>query len=158
MLRRAEWLLVQLEMFLAKVSLVLVFALTLGQILARNLLQAGIPAADSLSRLLLLYVVFTGAALATAADRHIKVDVIAHWLSARWRSRLVRPFNFVGMCICVLFTVAATHFWLDEWEYAAGHERWLVILNLILPVGFGLLALHFLLGWIQEPGLENGRE
>ena len=78
MLRRAEWLLVQAEMFLAKVSLFLVFALTLGQILARNLLQSGIPAADSLSRLLLLYVVFIGAALATARDRHIKVDVIAH--------------------------------------------------------------------------------
>jgi TRAP-type C4-dicarboxylate transport system permease small subunit len=144
MLERLQRLVMRLETLLVCVSLLLLLALTLGQILARNFLETGIPHADTIARLLLLYVTFFGAALATAHDRHIKVDVIAHWLSPVWRNRLFRPVQFLGMVVSCLLAVAAWRFWQDEWQFAAQSDRWHVLVNLILPTGFGLLTLHFL--------------
>lgn len=138
------------EILLAKISLLLLLGLTLAQILSRNLFDLGIPAADHLTRYLLLYITFFGAAVATSHDRHIRVDVIAHCLTERWQRWLVAPLRLFSAVICLYFARAAFQFWLDEWEYAAPHETAFVILNLILPVGFALLALHFLIG--RRPG------
>ncbi len=135
-----------LEILLAKISLLLLLGLTLVQIVTRNLFDLGIPAADHLSRYLLLYITFVGAAIATAHDRHIRVDVIAHCLTKAWQRRLVVPLRLISAAICLFFAHAAYQFWLDEWEYAADHEVGFVLLNLILPAGFALLALHFLIG------------
>lgn len=134
------------EILFAKLSLLLLLGLTIAQIILRNLFDIGIPAADHLTRYLLLYITFVGAAIATSHDRHIRVDVIAHCLREEWQRRLLFPLRVISAVICLLFARAAYQFWLDEWEYAATHEIWFVMLNLILPIGFGLLAVHFLLG------------
>jgi len=144
MLPQLQQFLTRLETVLVGTCIVLLLGITLGQIVARNFFDTGIPAADTLSRLLLLYITFLGAALAICSDRHIKVDVIAHWLPQTWRDRLYRPLFSVGAVVCLLFTIAAVRFWLDAWEFAPEHERWLVILDAGLPAGFALLTLHFL--------------
>lgn len=144
MLARLQQFLTRLETVLAGLCIVLLLGLTLGQILARNFFGTGIPAADTVSRLLLLYITFLGAALAICSDRHIKVDVIAHWMPQTWRDRLYRPLFSVGAGVCLLYTIAAVRFWRDSWEFAAEHERWQVLLDLGLPVGFGLLTMHFI--------------
>lgn len=144
MLPGLQRFLTRLEILLGSVSLLLLLGLTLGQIFARNLFETGIPFADNVSRILLLYITFFGAALAISYDRHIKVDVVAHWLPQHTRQQLYRPLQFLGMAICTILGAAAARFWLDEWEYSAPHEHWMVILNLILPAGFGLLAVQFL--------------
>lgn len=143
MLHRLQKFLSRLELLLGSVSLLLLLFLTLGQIAARNIFDTGIPAADNVSRILLLYVTFFGAALAVNYDRHIKVDLIAHCLPEYWKDLLFRPLQLFGMLICVLLCIASTRFWYDEWEYATRQEHWLVIMNLILPAGFGLLAIQF---------------
>ncbi len=140
-----------LETVLAGASLLLLVALTLLQIVARNLFETGLPAADALTRHLVLYVTFFGAALAADAYRHIRIDVVAAWLSERWLERLYRPLQLIAGLVCILLTQAAIRFWIDEWQYAGAHERWQVLFNLILPVGFGLLVLHFLLGTLLGP-------
>ncbi|BAZ94490.1 hypothetical protein TspCOW1_05440 [Thiohalobacter sp. COW1] len=145
-LQRLRRLLVGFETGMAGLSLLLLVLLTLGQIIARNLFDTGLPAADSLTRYLVLYITFFGAALAADGDRHIKIDVVCAWLASPWRSRLFRPLQALGALICLLLFQAALRFWRDEWQYAADHERWQVLLNLVIPVGFGLLCLHFLLG------------
>jgi len=98
-----------------------------------------------------LYVTFLGAALASDADRHIRVDALAAWMSRSWRDRLYRPLQAVGLAITALLAQAAWRFWWDEWSYAAAHERLQVSLNLIVPGGFALLAVHFLIGLILGP-------
>ncbi|WJW76553.1 TRAP transporter small permease subunit [Thiohalobacter sp. IOR34] len=152
-LRRA---LVRLEIYLAGTSLLLLLLITLGQIVARNLFDTGLSAADTLARHLVLYVTFLGAALASDARAHIKIDVIAAWLPDHWTARLYRPLQTVGLLITGLLLQAAGRFWWDEWSYAAGYERWAVLFNLILPVGFGLLGLHFLLGLLLGPDEGDG--
>lgn len=143
--------LTRVETALAGLSLLLLVALTLAQIVARNLFETGLPAADALTRHLVLYVAFLGAALAAQAQRHIRIDVVSAWLSDAWLDRLHRPLNVLAGAVCVLLTHAAVRFWLDEWQYVAAHDRWHTLVALIIPVGFTLLCVHFLLATLLGP-------
>ncbi len=150
-LLRSQRLLTRVETALAGLSLLLLVSLTLIQIIARNLFESGLPLADAITRHLVLYVTFFGAALAADAQRHIRIDVVSAWLSQQWLDRLYRPLHVLAGCVCLIMTKAAVRFWIDEWQYAANNERWQALLTLILPVGFGLLCLHFLLSAILGP-------
>ena len=141
-------LLIPLERWIGGLCLFALLALALVQIVARNFFDAGIPVADTLTRYLVLYVTFFGATLAVHAHRHIKIDVICACLSECWLARLHRPIHFLGAVICGLFCQAGIVYWRDEWQYAGDHERWMVILSIVIPIGFGLLAVHFLLSAI----------
>ncbi len=139
----------RVETTLAGLSLLIMLLLTLGQIIARNFFETGIPAADTLARYLVLYVAFFGAALATDNDQHIKIDVLCAFVHQRWLMRLYRPLQLTGSIVCGLFTHAAYRLWWDEWQFVADHEKWTVALMFIIPLGFGLLCLHFLLDAIS---------
>ncbi|MHB8474217.1 MAG: TRAP transporter small permease [Gammaproteobacteria bacterium] len=132
------------EASLAALSLLSLLLLSLAQIAARNLFHTGLPLADSLTRYLVLYVAMLGAVLATEEDRHIKIDV-GTALLPRLVTVLQRPFHILSAVVCTLLSSAAWHFWREEWQYAATDEHWIAALEFILPFGFGLLALHFLI-------------
>lgn len=137
--------LTRLETAFAGTALLLLLALVFGQILARNFLHASIPAADILSRYLVLYIAFFGSALATGSHRHIRLDIVAAFLSHRRIVQLRTPLYLISAGVCAAFTQAAGRFWYDDWRYVADNERWSSILALITPTGFALLALNFLL-------------
>ena len=118
--------------------------LSFAQIVARNLFHTGLPLADTLTRYLVLYVAMLGAVLAVAGDRHIKIDIAAALLPGLAR-KLHRVFHLFSAAVCALLTAAAWSFWREEWQFAASDARWTAALELILPLGFALLALHFLL-------------
>lgn len=142
-LRRA---LVRLDTFMAGGALLLLLMLVFGQVLLRNFLDTGIPAADVLSRYLVLYVTFFGAALAIEQQRHIRVDAVAAFLGPAQIRRLLPPLYLISAVVCALLAWAAMRFWYDDWQYVAANERWSSVLALVTPFGFCLLALHFLLG------------
>ena len=143
--------LVQLEVVLAAASLLMLLVLALVQIIARNAFDAGISQADSLARHLVHYVTFFGAALAVDRNRHIKIDVACTALSAQTLEALYRPLRAIAALVCAFFADAAIRFWRDEWLYAQDYERWQAIVSLILPVGFVLLTVHFLLAALLGP-------
>jgi len=145
LLRTFRAILVKLESWLAAASLLLLLVLALVQIAARNLFDAGFADADTLSRYLVLYVTFFGAALAVERDRHIRIDICSSLLSPAARARLFRPLRALAALICLLFTTAAIRYWRDAWQYTPDHERWLVLVGLIIPLGFGLLCVQFAL-------------
>lgn len=145
--RLHNWL-IQLETWLAAGSLFLLLVLALLQILARNLFDAGIAEADTLTRYLVLYVTFFGAAVAVQRDRHIKIDVCCTLLSPATLRKLYRPTQGLAGLVCAFFADAAIRYWRDEWLYAPDHERWLVLVGLVIPVGFVLLAIQFALAAI----------
>lgn len=157
LLLRFRRLLTRAETVLAGLSLLLLVGLTLAQTVARNLFATGLPAADAVTRHLVLYILFFGAALAAEGQRHIRIDVVSAWLSQATLDRLHRPLNALAALVCLLFTQAAARFWLDEWTYVSAAERWQTLVNLILPVGFGLLSLHFLLAALLGPALNSPR-
>jgi len=147
-LKRLRDGLIQLETWLAAASLLLLLLLALLQILARNLFDAGIADADTLTRYLVLYVTFFGAAVAVDRDRHIKIDVGSALLKPTTLRKLYRPMRALAAAVCAFFTDAAIRFWLDSLQFAPGHEHWLVLVGLIIPIGFALLTLQFVLASI----------
>lgn len=141
---------------LAALSLLTLLLLSLAQIAARNLFHTGLPVADTLTRYLVLYVAMLGAVVATEGDRHIKID-IATTLLPRLTKRLHRPFQILSGIACALLSRAAWHFWREEWQYAATGEKWIALLEIILPVGFVLLAIHFLMLGLGRERRRNPR-
>ena len=139
-----QWL-VRLENGAAALSLLALLLLAVSQIIARNFFEIGLPVADKLTRILVLYVMFFGAVLAIERRRHIKIDILCTLMPAALTERLYRPVQAVAAFICLLFALAAIRFWRDEWAYAADYERWQTLVILIIPVGFVLLSLHFVL-------------
>ncbi len=145
--RFRSWLL-QLETWLAAGSLFLLLVLALVQIVARNLFDTGIAEADNLTRYLVLYVTFFGAAVAVQRDRHIKIDVLCAFLSPSVLKKLYRPMQLFAGLVCAFLATAAIYYWRDAWLYAPDHERWLVLTSLVIPIGFILLSAQFLLATI----------
>ena len=138
--------LIRMERIIAGSALLLLLALVFGQVLARNLFDTSIPVADILSRYLVLYITFLGATLAIESQRHIKLDVIAVFMKPANIRLLKQPLYLISATLCAMLAWAASRFWYDDWQYIAEHERWSSILAIIMPFGFGLLSLHFLLG------------
>ena len=137
--------LVRIETWLAAGSLLLLLCLAVVQILARNLFDTGIADADSLTRYLVLYVTFFGAAVAVERNRHIKIDVCCVMLPTRALRTLYRPMRAIAALVCGVLAAAAIRFWLDEWQFAPQHERWQVGVALVIPLGFMLLTVQFAL-------------
>ena len=133
-----------MERLLVSISLFLLFAFTLIQVIARNFFETGFPSLDIISRHLVLYIAFLGAALITAEQKHIKIDFLQHFLTETQKKFLVRPLSLAAAFVCAAFTWHAARFWLNEWQYSTVQDGWIVVMALILPVGFGLLTLHFM--------------
>ena len=143
--------LVRMDSFMAAGSLLLLLVLVCAQILLRNLFHSGIPHMDIMARYLVLYVTFFGAALAIEEHRHIRIDVVAAFLAPAQIEALRRPLYLIAAGVCMALTWAAMRFWYDDWQYVPEHERWSSVLALIMPFGFGLLSVHFLLGAAFPP-------
>lgn len=157
-LAQIQTLLLRLERWIGGGALLLLLILVLAQVVARNVFSLGLPMADTLTRYLVLYVTFFGAILAIHGQRHISLDVLCAWLGQGWRDRLYRPLHLFGALVSALLCQAAWAYWQDEWAHVSDAERWMTLLALILPVGFGLLSLHFLLAvLIGKPAAEPPR-
>lgn len=147
-LRACRWLeqaLTRVELGAALLAFAVMLALSLADIVGRNLFNATLPGGDLVLRQLVLWVALPGAALAVAAKRHLHLDPANLAARPRWQKWTAIPFNLVAALVCALLTQAAWAYWQDAWQYQSTDAAWLAWLGLILPVAFGLLALHFLL-------------
>lgn len=117
------------------------------QIVARNVFDVGLTWAEPSLRIMVLWLGLLGAMVATREQRHITVDVITQWLGPRGARFIARFNNAVCAAVC---GIIAWHAWryvqLDREfpvEGALGIPTWM--LALILPIGFGVMALRFAL-------------
>lgn len=129
------------------ITLLSMVLLAFSQILMRNLVGTGYTWIDPLLRIMVLWVGLLGALVATRENKHISVDVLTRMLSPRLKllSRLLTQ----AFASFVSGTIAwhSGLFVIDEWNYGtvafASVPAW--IPELIIPVGFGIMALRFLL-------------
>jgi TRAP-type C4-dicarboxylate transport system permease small subunit len=147
--------LIRMEKIIAGSALLVLLLLVFGQVLARNLFETSIPVADILSRYLVLYITFFGATLAIESQRHIKLDIIATIMTPGQRRLLKPPLYLLSAILCAVLAWSAGRFWYDDWQYIADHERWSSILALVIPFGFLLLSLHFLIGGLFTPAEDS---
>ena len=98
-------------------------------------------------RHLVLWIGFLGAAIATSEERHINIDALRRFLSPRIRSAVDVVTDLFAAVVCFFLMSAARGF--VESEKAAGRmifqniPTWYA--QIIIPVGFGLLVIHFIL-------------
>lgn len=133
--------------------LVLAMVLLAGaQIVLRNFFETGLSWADPLLRAMVVWAAMLGALAAARDDKHIGLDVLAHFVHGRTR-RLMR-----GVCFLFAAAISAVMAWygygLVQLDYGgtntvAGIPNWLI--EIIIPIGFGLLAVRFLLHAFLPP-------
>ena len=145
MIEKFEQSLVKIESIIAALSLFLLLAFSLFQIITRNLFNFGYAEIEIINRNLLVICGAMGAVLATSKLRHIKIDALTAFMNERQISLLRCPLALFSAVVCLLMSYYAGIFVMDEWQYAPANERWALPFTFIYPFGFGLLGLHFLL-------------
>jgi TRAP-type C4-dicarboxylate transport system permease small subunit len=117
------------------------------QVVLRNLFSAGIFWADILLRHILLWLGFLGAAIATSENRHINIDALRRFLSPRVRSAVEVVTDLFAASICFLLARASWTFVIgeiaDKRTVFGEIPSWYA--EIIIPVGFGLLLVHFVI-------------
>ena len=118
------------------------------QILLRNVFDSGITWGDPTLRVMVLWVALLGAMVASRNGNHIRIDILTHILPGRYHHIAHRLTDlFTGM-VCVLLAWHGGRFVVFEWEDGGllfgSVPAWLC--ELIIPVGFAVMALRFLLG------------
>lgn len=129
------------------------FAVT--QILLRNLFDTGIPWADPLLRILVLWVGLAGAVVATRLDNHISINILSRYLPRRIRpyARLIVDVFTAVVCGVVAFHAARLVMGEHEFGATAFGVVPVWIAELIIPLAFGIIALRYVVMGVQH-GLE----
>ena len=140
--------------------LALMVSLAAAQILLRNFLDLSLPGADQMLRLLVLWVAFLGAVAASREGKHIHVDAIARWLPGRIKSGVVALTDLFTLVVCLLLAWQSLRFMQsarESGEMAFGSlPVW--VAELILPLGFTLIALRYALRFMHHVRQARGRE
>lgn len=129
--------------------LLLTAMLLLGatQILLRNFFDSGLLWAGPLLRVMLLWVGLLGAMAASRYDKHISIDVLSRLIDEKWRPWVRMLTDLFAGLVCAIVAYYAGRFVLDEMAYAtvafAGIPVWM--LEIIIPLAFGVIALRYLL-------------
>lgn len=128
-------------LFLAVVGIGLV------QIGLRNLADTSLPWADPAMRAAVLWIAMLAGVLAAGSAQHIRIDALLTHLPVGIRPWIERGVLLATALICVTLAAASVAIVQLEFELGdlafAGVPRWAILA--IIPVGFGLMALRFVL-------------
>jgi TRAP-type C4-dicarboxylate transport system permease small subunit len=140
------------------IVLVVLFFTMLGfavlQICLRYFFGGGILWGDILARNLVMWVGFLGAVLATREDKHFHIDVLTRFLTFRWQLYLRSITNLFSAIVCYFLGQAATTFLQLDPDGKAFLNVPTVVAGSILPVGFYLMMILFVIQSIV--GLTEG--
>ncbi|MCB2216826.1 TRAP transporter small permease [Desulfofustis glycolicus] len=149
---RGVQLLIRLEEAVLAALLTVIIVLACYQISLRWLTQGGLPWIDPLLRYLVLWGGLIGAALATARDNHISMDLVGYLLGDKAKNWLGLLINIFSTVVAAFLVRATLLFIRSEFEYGGsgllGLPTW--VWNLIFPLAFTVICLHFLLNALQS--------
>ena len=153
-LRKVDRWLKQVEVALLVVFLSAMVLLSFTQVVLRNFFDTGILWADPIVRHLVIWGGFTAAAIAASEGRHIGIDALTKFFSARFKAISQVVTNVFAVVVCLILANAAWTFLLDEKESGGdvvlSIPTWVAIL--IIPVGYILMAIHFLIRGVFSTG------
>ena len=132
--------------------LLAILAMAVVQIVLRNLFDTGIIWGDILVRILVLWIGMTGAVVASRRGEHISVDIITRYLPSAARSVVSAAVATLTAAVCAVASYYSFKFVAAEAAFGgtafAGVPVW--ICQAIIPVGFAVIALRYLLLGIQN--------
>jgi TRAP-type C4-dicarboxylate transport system permease small subunit len=145
-LKKTRTLLIRLEEGLLVVLLSAMILLASWQILMRNLYDSGLFWADPALRMLVLWLALLGAIAATRDDRHIRIDLFSRFLSVRGKAWVQAVNDLFSSLVCGLIAWHGGRLVYFEWQDGSqlfgGLPAWAG--ELIIPLGFGIMAARFL--------------
>ena len=127
--------------------LLLMIVMAVLQILLRDLFGTGIVWSDILVRILVLWVGFAGAMVASRQGRHINIDIMDRYLSERAKIIAKSVVEFFTALICLIAAYYSLRF--VQMEFSDGGKAfakvptWLC--ESIIPFGFMVMALRYVL-------------
>ena len=154
--RSVERGLLRFETILLTVMVGLITILGATQVVLRGAFSAGILWADPLVRHLVLWIGFLGGAVAAAEDKHFAPEFTERVLKGRVKVAVQLVAHLFAVVVCSFLARAAWILLLDEKESAGvifsigavEFRAWQF--EVILPAGYLLLAVHFLLKCLRD--------
>jgi len=136
----------RIERYLLTFLVIVMVLLSFLQVVFRNLFSYGFLWADPLLRYMVMWVGFLGAVLATHQEKHFNIEILNRFLSPRTFHVIQIGVNTFAMIVAFLLARSAWQFLFQGIE---AQEKGLFDLPrrfffAIIPVGFGLITLHFL--------------
>lgn len=127
--------------------LVSMIFLASGQIILRNFFDMGIIWVDPLLRVLVLWSGLIGATIASRDNKHIRIDLISRFFSKAVHMLIQIFIGLFTATVCFIIAWYGAQWvyldYQDKLTAFAGLPNWL--LEIIIPVAFGLIALRYLM-------------
>ena len=125
--------------------LVSMILLSSGQIVFRNFFDMGIIWIDPLLRVLVLWTALIGATVASRKNKHIRIDLISRIFSKKTHLIIQVFIGFFTATVCAIIAWFGAQWVLMDYQDKltgfADIPSW--ILEIIIPVAFGLIAIRY---------------
>lgn len=146
-LQRGLWLIHRCEDALVAVLLMVMIGLAFTQIVLRNGFDGGILWADSLLRVLVLWVALIGSIVGTREQQHISMDLVTRFLSPRGKKAAAFITSLFTAGICLLLAWYTFEFVKMEYEAPtmafASVPTW--VCEAVMPVAFFLIGIRYVI-------------
>jgi TRAP-type C4-dicarboxylate transport system permease small subunit len=123
------------------------------QIFLRNFFDYSLFWGDEMLRLMVLWLTVAGGLAASRMDKHISIAVLDRFLPASVQLVTKIILDLFTASICALFTWHSVRFVMGSYEFGdtlmKNTPAWM--LQVILPIGFGLIAYRHLVLAIKRP-------
>ncbi len=128
------------------------------QIAGRLFFGWGFSWADPVIYHLVLWLGLLGAAMATRENEHITIDIVSRFMPERVKHGSQAIVNLFSSIICALLAWAGSKFVIEEAHIGTQFNSLmpLWIIQLIIPIAFGIISIRFLIYSIQH-ALSLGR-
>ena len=122
------------------------------QILMRNLFSYSLFWGDDLLQLALLWLVMSGAVAAARTGEHLRINILAQFVPRTARPWMYAALHVFTAAVCAVLTWQSVLLVLESVEYSdtlfGELPAWAA--QMIMPVGFGLLAIHYTVRCLSE--------
>lgn len=133
------------ETFLLLFFLLTAILLACAQIILRNFFDMGIFWGDSALRIMVLWIGMIGAMFASRNKKHIRIDVLSHYLPVKIRDNIWRVTELITAVVCGVVAYYSIKFIQFEYEDGliafANVPVWLC--ETIIPFAFIVMSLRY---------------
>jgi len=147
---------------LAEDSLLLIILLSMillagAQIVLRNFFDFSLFWGDEMLRLMVLWLTVAGGLAASRLDKHISIEVLDRFLPDKLQTPVQIVLDLFTAVVCALICWQSARFVMSSYEYGDtvmnNVPAW--IAQIVLPVGFGLMAWRHLLFAFKRRSLQK---
>ena len=156
-LQQSEAVLSKIENALIIIILFATMFIAVTQIVLRNGFSSGLSWADPALKMLVLYITIVGSIIATRENKHLSIDVLSKFLPVHLNLIVQKLTNIFASVICLLMSFFSLQLLLlsKKFEDVAFNGIPLWVLQIILPLGFLIMAIRFLINNFNSSHLPN---